>query len=92
MGDRKNAAYTNEKVGIIYYQLVDYYKAKEYLHNALGIRIQIGDKEGDVISHGNLIVNLLLNMTKRKNILRKHLPLKNRFRLQVPSQDILLSR
>ena len=50
MGDRKNEAYANENVGIISYNLGDYHRAKENLHKALAIRIQIGDKKGEASS------------------------------------------
>lgn len=50
MGDRKTEAYTDKKVGITSYYLGDYLKAKEYLHKALAIRIQIGDKKGEASS------------------------------------------
>ena len=54
MGDRKNEAYANERVGIISSHLGDYNKAKKYLDKALAIKIQIGDKEGEASSYGNL--------------------------------------
>ena len=54
MGDRKNEAYTDEKIGIMSYCLGEYHKAKEYLEKALAIRIQISDKEGEASSYGNL--------------------------------------
>ena len=54
MSDRKNEAYTNEKVGLISYHLGNYHKAKEYLQKALAIRIQIGDKKGEASSYGTL--------------------------------------
>lgn len=54
MGDRKTDAYTDKKVGITSYHLGDYLKAKEYLHKALAIRIQIGDLNGEARSYGNL--------------------------------------
>lgn len=49
MGDKKTEAYTDKKVGITSY-LGDYLKAKEYLHKALAIRVQIGDKKGEASS------------------------------------------
>ena len=54
MGDRKNEAYTDEKIGIMSYCLGEYNKAKEYLEKALAIRIQIGDKKGVAVDYGNL--------------------------------------
>ena len=54
MGDRKNEASTDEKIGVMSYCLGEYHKAKEYLEKALAIRIQIGDKEGEASSYRNL--------------------------------------
>ena len=55
--------------------LGQYDKAKEYLEKALAIQIEIGDKKGEASSLGNLgtVFNLLVSMTKLKNILRKPL-------------------
>ena len=44
LGERKNEAYSNGRVGIISYYLGDYDKAKEYIEKALAITLQIGDK------------------------------------------------
>ena len=75
-GDRKNEAYANHKVGLIYHCLNDYEKAKIYIQKALTINVQIGEKEGEASSTitWELCVKILVNMTKLKNILRKHLP------------------
>ena len=54
MGDRKNEAYTAERVGIISYRLGDYDRAKEYLKKALAIRIQIADKKGEAADYAHL--------------------------------------
>ena len=52
--DRKNEAHANHMVGVISYHLGDYNKAKEYLENAFGIKIQTGDKKGEANSLGNV--------------------------------------
>ena len=54
MGDRKNEAYTDEKIGIMSFYRGKYDKAKKYLQKALAIKIEIGDKKGEATSYGNL--------------------------------------
>ena len=43
-----------DPLGTVFQSLGEYGKAKEYPVKALVIRIQIGDKEGEAISYGNL--------------------------------------
>ena len=73
LGERKNEAYSNGRVGIISYYLGDYDKAKEYIEKALAITLQIGDKKGEASSYNNLgaVLNILVNMAKLKNIVKR---------------------
>ena len=51
LGERKNEAYSNGRVGIISYYLGDFDRAKEYLEKAVAITLQIGDKKGEASSY-----------------------------------------
>ena len=43
-----------ENLGTVFKSLGQYDEAKEYLEKALAIRTQIGGKEGEASSYGNL--------------------------------------
>ena len=58
--------------------LGQYDKAKDYLEKALAIKVQIGDKEGEASSHGNLgaVLTYLGQYDKAKEYVEKALAIR----------------
>ena len=75
IGNKEGEAADYGNLGTVFQSLGEYHKAKEYLEKALAIKIQIGDKRGrSHFNYGKLrscVFNLLVNITKPKNIIEK---------------------
>ena len=75
IGDKEGEARAYRSLGTVYESLAEYDTANESLEKALAITIEIGYRQGEAavyISLGCVLIPLV-NMTKPKNISRKHL-------------------
>ena len=77
-GDKNGGADTCGKLGILFFNLNEYAKAKKYIERALSIRIEIGDRDGAATCYGNLgsVFSLLGEYVKGKEYLEKALAIR----------------
>ena len=75
-GNRRGEAIAFRGLGTVFISLGECVKTKEYHEKACAISIETGDREGEGACYGilgNACVSFSVNMSRLKNIMKKHL-------------------